>query len=132
MKIPTAGPPADTETLREQIATARDALSAAVASLDGAMQAAAREYGHLSGRYGSTMQLVNRLCDALENVKDAARALDEWGETPVTPTPAKRSVNGDGHSFVGGRVNSRCTACGGTYEDHTADGIRRLRGEPLP
>lgn len=43
MKIPTAGPPADTETLREQIATARDALSAAVASLDGAEEVAGRD-----------------------------------------------------------------------------------------
>ena len=43
MNIPTAGPPADTKTLREQIVTARDALSAAIASLDGAEEAAGRD-----------------------------------------------------------------------------------------
>ena len=71
MKIPTAGPPADTETLREQIVTARDALSAAVASLAGAEAKVGEEYGPTSKRAEYTSQVVVSVVRALRHVRDA-------------------------------------------------------------
>lgn len=70
MILPTAGPPADTARLREQLLIARDALSAAVASLDGAEEAVG-EYGPTSKRAEYTSQVVVSVVRALRDVRDA-------------------------------------------------------------
>jgi hypothetical protein len=72
MILPTAGPPADTTRLREQIVTAREALTTAVASLDGAMEAAQDREVHL---YAPLARLVMTLCDSLGSVRSAERWL---------------------------------------------------------
>lgn len=74
MIIPTAGPPADTTRLREQIATAREALTAAVASLDGALEAQYSD-GKESRLYAPLERLVMSLCDSLGSVRNAERWL---------------------------------------------------------
>jgi Pyruvate/2-oxoacid:ferredoxin oxidoreductase gamma subunit len=71
VKIPSAGPPADTELLRQQIATARDALIAAAASLDGAEAKVGEEYGPTSKRAEYTAQVVVSVVRALRDVRDA-------------------------------------------------------------
>lgn len=79
MNLPTAGPPADTETLCQQIATAREALIAAVGSLDGAMEAAQdrdSNYPLSERRLQAPMErLVLSLCDSLGSVRNAERWL---------------------------------------------------------
>lgn len=79
MNVPTAGPPADTARLREQIATARDALIEVTASLDGAMEAAQdrdSNYPPAERRLQAPIErLVLSLCDSLGSVRNAERWL---------------------------------------------------------
>jgi hypothetical protein len=92
MKIPTAGPPADTTALRQQIVTAREVLSAAAASLDGAEAKVGEEHGPTSKRAEYTSQVVVSVVRALRDVRDAELmlvGLEACEGDGVSSTPQK-------------------------------------------